>query len=76
MLSEPEVHKLLYELCVQLGFCLPPEKSRRLKVEPPMDVQLFADAVFFAEGLDPETGDRPLYRQVRNMVAAAFSRSG
>lgn len=75
MLSEPEVHKLLYELCVQLGFCLPPEESRRLKDEPPKDVPSFTDAVFLAEGLDQSNASRHLYRQVRDMVTAAFNRS-
>jgi hypothetical protein len=35
-------------------------------------VVAFTDAVFTAEGLPPETADRHLYRQVRDMVAAAF----
>lgn len=75
MPSEPEIHKLLWDLCVQLGFCLPPEEERRLKDEPPKDVRAFTDAVFRAEGLDPLTADRRLYRQVRDLVAAAFNRS-
>lgn len=76
MLSEPEADKLLYHLCVRLGFCLPPENQRRLKEDPPPDALGFTDAVFLAEGLDPETADRHLYRQVRDMVAAAYWRSG
>jgi hypothetical protein len=35
-------------------------------------VVTFTDAVFSAEGLPPETADRHLYRQVRDLVAAAF----
>ena len=75
MLSEPEAHKLLYDLCVRLGFCLPPEVQLRLKEHPPPDARSFTDAVFAAEGLAPETADRHLYRQVRDMVAAAYRRS-
>lgn len=48
MLSEPEAHKLLYDLCVRLGFCLPPQEQRRLKENPPPDVRSFNDAVFVA----------------------------
>lgn len=76
MLSEPEAHKLLYELCVRLGFCLPPEDQDRLRENPPPDVRSFTDAVFLAEGLDPETAPRGLYRSVRDLVASAFRRSG
>lgn len=74
-LSEPDAYCLLYALCACLGFCLPPEATERLRVNPPPDVCGFADAVFRAEGLDPETADRHLYRQVREMVAAAFDRA-
>ena len=76
MLSEPETHRLLNDLCVELGFCLPPAGQLRLTQHPPRDVRAFADAVFLAEGLDGELADRRLYRQVRDMVAAAFERSG
>ncbi|MDC3959796.1 hypothetical protein [Polyangium jinanense] len=76
MLTESEVHRLLNDLCVRLGFCLPPNKWRTLEQNPPNDVRLFTDAVFLAEGLDPATADRRLYRQVRDLVAAAFERSG
>jgi hypothetical protein len=75
MLSESEASKLLSDLCVRLGFCLPPEEELRLQENPPLDVRSFTDAVFVAEGLNPETADRHLYRQVRNMVAAAYWRS-
>jgi hypothetical protein len=37
-----------------------------------MEVRSFVDRIFRAEGLDPETADRRLYRQVRDTVAAAF----
>lgn len=72
MLTEPEAHKLLYTLCVKLGFCLPPADARRLKDHPPGDVQSFTDAVYRAEGLDPLTADGTVYRQVRDVVARAF----
>jgi hypothetical protein len=72
MLGERRTRQLLNDLCVELGFCLPPEDVERLASAPPADVVTFTDAVFSAEGLPPETADRHLYRQVRDLVAAAF----
>lgn len=76
MLSESEAHRLLEDLCSKLGFCLPPAGQSKLKRDPPSDVRAFTDAVFLAEGLDVDLVDRHLYRQVRDMVAAAFERRG
>jgi hypothetical protein len=75
MLSSIETERLLYELCVRLGFCLPPAERERLANSPPGTVREFTDAVFVAEGLDPMTADRALYRQVKAMVANAFHQS-
>lgn len=75
MLPESDAHKLLYDLCVQLGFCLEPADARRLEQAPPADVRSFTHAVFVAEGLDPLTADLHMYREVRDMVALAFRRS-
>lgn len=75
MLSERDTETLLSELCVKLGFCLPPEARHLLATSPPAEVGAFTNAVFKAEGLNPETADRHLYRQVRAMVSRAFERS-
>ncbi len=75
MLSDRHTRQLLNDLCVELGFCLPRADVERLAAAPPTDVLAFTDAVFSAEGLSPQTADRHLYRQVRDMVAAAFRRS-
>lgn len=74
MLSAEEATYLLSSLCLELGFCLPPEAQAQLVISPPQDVYEFTAAVFRAEGLDPDTADRQLYRDVRDMVANAFSR--
>lgn len=74
MLSLGETDSLLTELCTRLGFCLPPEIRQSLASNPPVDVATFTDAVFVAEGLDPLTADRHLYRQVLAMVATAFQK--
>jgi hypothetical protein len=73
LLSDVDTARLLEALCVKLGFCLPPEERRRLQNEPPGDVKEFTDAVFAAEGLNPDLADRHLYRQVRTMVQEAFA---
>jgi hypothetical protein len=57
MLSDRETRNLLSKLCVDLGFCLPPSDIARLASEPPDDARVFTDAVFSAEGLDPQTAD-------------------
>lgn len=71
-MSASEVESLLSELCVKLGFCLPPEARARIAANPPPNVTELTNTVFAAEGLDPSTADRHLYRQVRTLVAAAF----
>jgi hypothetical protein len=46
----------------------------RLAENPPGDVRSFVDAVFTAEGMNPEMADRHLYRQVTKVVREAFQR--
>ena len=75
VLSATEVYYLLANLCVDLGFCLPPNAISQLQQTPPTDVDSFTDAVFRAEGFDPEYADRKLRAQVRAMVSAAFDRA-
>jgi len=66
---------LLKKLCVDLGFCLPPDIQRKLQETPPADIDAFTDAVVEAEGFDPEYMDRRLRSQVRQLVAESFARS-
>jgi hypothetical protein len=65
--------RLLNDLCVDLGFCLPAEASQRLIGWPDPDPTAFADAVFEAEGLAGPERDLHLYREVRRRVAEALS---
>jgi hypothetical protein len=64
--------KLLYDLCVRLGYCLPPEDQQRIIDDPPASVDAFTDAVIVAEGLDPVLMATEQRQQVRRMVAAEF----
>lgn len=72
--QSPEVRRLLSRLCIELGFCLPPWAQSRLEEAPPETVEAFASAVVTAEGLDPLTMDRSLYRTVKGVVAEEFRR--
>jgi hypothetical protein len=75
MLSADEAAWLLNDLCIRLGFCLPREARERLTGAPPPTIDEFTAAVFVAEGLDPSTAGRRIYRAVQAMVADAFRRS-
>jgi hypothetical protein len=66
---ESEVEELLYELCVGLGFCVPPEDARRLLDAPPNGIDAFTDAVLEAEGY----GDMS-YTETRQMVREVVAR--
>jgi hypothetical protein len=74
-LTPEEVYSLLSKLCIDLGFCLPPDQIARLQSDSPDDPDRFTDAVFLVEGLDPKTSDRALRRQVRGLVTEAFERA-
>lgn len=71
-LTSKQGDALFYRLCVDLGFCLRRDHIERLLTDPPEDVYSFTNAIFAAEGLNPERADQQLWRQVRGYVAAAF----
>jgi hypothetical protein len=73
--SEHEVKRLLDHLCVKLGFCLSPADTLWIQEHTPNTPDSFTDAVYKAEGLDPLTAERHLYRQVRNIVREAFRKA-
>ena len=72
-MSPKQIQSLLEELCVDLGFCLPPDAQARLLNDPPDDVDAFTDALIRAEGLDPYA-DIPLHlrRDVRARITKHF----
>ncbi|MGX7669118.1 hypothetical protein [Plantactinospora sp. DSM 117369] len=71
--QQKDVERLLYELCVKLGFCLPPAESRQLCESPPRDVDSFTDAVFEAEGMG-DMSYTDLRQQVWKVVHEHMSR--
>ena len=44
---------LLYDICVELGFCLPPEDHARICTTEFWDADAFTEEVFRVEGMDP-----------------------
>jgi hypothetical protein len=64
---ESELPWLLDELCIELGYCLPPAAYEALMNDPPRDVDAFTDAVLAAEGLDPSL-NKQLRRAVRSKI--------
>lgn len=67
-----DVARLLENLCVRLGYCLPPEAQQSLVAAPPQSIDAFTNAVIRAEGRDPILVDNHSWRQVRAIVAEAF----
>ena len=72
MTKEKRLGILLSDLCVKLGFCLHFTESKKLLANPPVTPKEFANAVFRAEGMDPELFSRDLYKQVEDMISNAF----
>jgi len=73
-MTEVNIQQLLDELCVRLGFCLPPKVQKRLVQNPPIEPKRFCEVVIKAEGLDPSMIEKKLYRDVLSMVETAFSK--
>jgi len=71
--TSAEVYSLLSKLCIDLGFCLPPDKIAEFQQDPPTEVDAFTNEVFIAEGLDPVLSDSGLRKQVSELVSQAFS---
>ena len=67
-MKNTKIDQLLERLCIELGFCLVPKERARLESSPPESVSAFTDAVFLAEGLDPNIADSHLWRQVHERV--------
>jgi hypothetical protein len=71
--GQAPVDTLLDELCVDLGFCLPPEDKARIQHMAIDEVDAFTTAVFMAEGL-LEPYDRRLWSAVRDRVVRHVAR--
>lgn len=67
------IRSLLDQLCVDPGFCLPPDSQQEPMDRPGTDVDEFTDRVIRAEGLDPISIDCDLRRQIRKRVARVLT---
>lgn len=63
------VEALLDQLCVELGFCLPPEARRAIALAPPPGVEAFARRVWEAEGMGSPAPSDPLFVRLCEAVA-------
>jgi hypothetical protein len=73
-LTSRDVDALLSKLCVELGFCLPPNDIARLKAQPPRTVDAFVEALYAAEGLDLVMSPYELQQAVRRRVVEVFDK--
>ena len=73
--SAQQAVKLEQELCVGLGFCSMRERYDRLIESMPRDLSEVVNEIFQAEGLNPDSADRRLWRSVRDKVVAAHHAS-
>jgi hypothetical protein len=65
---------LLYDICVDLGFCLPPDDNARICAIESWDADAFTEAVFRAEGMDPNENLK-WKREIRNRFIDMFGSS-
>ena len=54
LMSQESAARLLHELCVELGYCLDPEKRQLLIEKPPGDPDTFSRTVMELEGVESE----------------------
>ena len=69
--NRTKVERLLDQLCTDLGFCLPAREYAQLQKMLPMTIDGFTDAVFRAEGMEPQIKTE-LRKQVRERIAKHF----
>ncbi|PZD74907.1 hypothetical protein C1752_01029 [Acaryochloris thomasi RCC1774] len=69
-LPSDKVEGLLYQLCVELGFCLSSKVNKRLAYSPPKNPQRFAEVVMKADGVSPWNSE--LYDKVFSRVYKVF----
>lgn len=64
-----EVEYLLYDLCVEWGFCIPPEDAKRIAQSANLNAEDFACQVLEAEGMNPEY-EKQWKRKISNKFIA------
>lgn len=70
-LTEKNSHKLENRLCVGMGFCSMREGWDLIVKNLPSELDEVVNDIFLAEGLNPDSAGRKLWRSVRNLVVEA-----
>jgi len=65
MMTRERMRRLLDELCIELGFCIPPKVKAELMENPPVDETACVNAVIRAEGLEPEQVALTMFRDMK-----------
>ncbi len=68
---DQEINNLLGELCVEMGFCLPPKEQDRIASLGSWEAESFAKDVVSSEGLNPEYEAKHV-RNIRNKFIEIF----
>lgn len=72
--GEHPLETLLNELCVDMGFCLPPDAQARMLNMPTDAVDEFVNAVFLAVSVPREVARRRDHDdRLRRVVATSFA---
>jgi hypothetical protein len=71
MKLEKEIRIFLDEICVELGFCLPPKDIENLVDRKYYEADQFVREIFTVEGMNPERELR-LFRQVKKRFTDRF----
>jgi hypothetical protein len=69
-----DLRVLLDKLCVEWGFCIPPDHADRIASSDHLDGDGFASAVLRAEGMDPEY-ELHWFRRIRRRFVDEFGNS-
>jgi hypothetical protein len=70
---EEHLSHLLYELCVDWGFCIPPADAQRIASTKTLTAEQFAHAVLTAEGFVPEC-ESWWFKKIRQRFVRRFGR--
>lgn len=70
-MKETPIEKLLNDLCVDLGFCLPIEIQEQIKVKDFESPDEFARHILEAEGLDSDL-EIQFRREIRDLYKEIF----
>jgi len=68
---EREINYLLYDLCVDLGFCINPITAEEISKRTHLTANTFANDVIEADGLNPEY-EKQWVRKIENKFRERF----